>query len=113
MNLTSISLSYYFLGIFFISAAFFTYFMLLTTKAGSSKYEDKIIGQMKDPESWKIRNKRLTYICLLWSILSLIIFVYLKFIISPKLVSIIFVLIYIVLIIVSLLMFGVEKKVKA
>ncbi|MDF2882698.1 MAG: hypothetical protein K0R54_3255 [Clostridiaceae bacterium] len=113
MNLTSISLSYYFLGTFFLSAVFFIYFKLLTVKVHSDKYENKITGAMKDPQSWENRNRKMSYICLLWSILSLIIFIYLKFIMPAKLVSVFFVLIYIVLIIVSLLIFGVEKKVKA
>jgi len=112
VNLTSISLSYYFLGIFFIAAVFFIYFKSLTVKVHSDKYKDNITGSMKDPESWENRNKKMSYISLLWSILSLIIFIYLKFFMIPKLVSVFYVLIYIVIAIVSLLLSGVERKIK-
>lgn len=113
MNLTSLSLSYYFLGVFIIAAAFFIYFKLLTVKVHSDKYRNSITGPMKDPESWENRNRKMSYICLLWSILSLIIFVYLKFIMPAKLVSVFYLVIYVVIAVFSLLLSGVERKIKA
>jgi len=110
MFITSISLSYMFLAIAFISIAFFLYFKTLIIKSSkNSNSRDRIIGNMKDPITWARRNNIMSYISLFWSIISLSIFIYLKFFYSAALVSIIYLFIYIALITASLILIKVKK----
>jgi len=110
MSITSISLSYIFLSIGIISIAFFLYFKILIIKSSkNSDSRSKIIGNMKDPITWAKRNNIISYISLFWSIISLAIFIYLKFFYSATLVPIIYLFIYITLIAASLILIKVKK----
>lgn len=112
MYLTSISFSYLFLGVAIAAIAAYLYFKLLVTKTSSeSPQKDKIIGQMKDPESWRIRNGRMANVCMFWFIVSIIIFASIKFLLRAQLISIIYLLIYAVLIVISFMFAArVQKK---
>lgn len=110
MSVSSISLSYTFLVIAIISIAFFLYFKALIIKTSkSSESRDKIIGNMKDPITWTKRNNIMSYISLFWSIVSMAIFIYLKYFYGGPLVSMIYPFIYIALIAVSMIFIKVKK----
>lgn len=112
MYLTSISLSYFILGIAIAAIAAYLYFKLLVTKTSpESPQKDKIIGQMKDPESWRIKNTRMANVCMFWFIVSIIIFASTKFLFRVQLIPIIYLIIYAVLIVLSFIFAArVEKK---
>ena len=114
MFLTSISLSYFFLGITLIALGFLFYFKVLVIKTDPEKSSRKnIIGKMKDPDSWRARNNKMAYVSLFWAIISLAIFIYLKFFFTAGLISIIYLIAYIALVVISTSLFGVRRKSKA
>lgn len=114
MNVTSISLSYLFLGICLISLSFFIYFKILTSNSSKKdEKSEKIVGNMKDPETWMNRNNRMAYVSLFWSIVSLAIFIYLKFFTMPTIISILYVIGYIFLIVISVVIAGMKKQEKS
>ncbi|OOO62684.1 hypothetical protein [Clostridium tepidum] len=110
MNVTSISLAYLFLGIGLISLSFFIYFKILTSN--SSKKSEKIVGDMKDFKSWLNRNNKMAYVSLFWSIVSLCLFIYLKFFTMPTIISLLYVIGYIFLIVISVAVAGIKKQEK-
>lgn len=113
MFITSISLSYVFLIIGVISLIFFLYFKFITSSTSEESHRrDKILGNMKDPESWRETNNRMGYVSLFWFIVSIAAFIYLKFFLQASLISIIIPFTYIALIIISSFLFG-RRKVKA
>ncbi len=59
------------------------------------KKSEKIVGNMKDPKTWLNRNNRMAYVSLFWFIVSLAIFIYLKFFTMPTIISILYVIGYI------------------
>jgi len=102
MNITSISLSYALLGATLIACSFFIYFKTLVIKTGSGKdSKEKIIGTMKQPEVWRNRNNKMSYLSLFWTVVSLSLFVYLKFFHTSGLISILYIFAYIALIVIS------------
>lgn len=102
MFITSISLSYIFLGIAIVSLIFFIYFKVLYVKtAPDKKSRQDIIGKMKDPLSWRNKNNKMSYLSFFWFIISIALYVYLKFFFKPNLVSIAYIFIYIALIAIS------------
>ncbi|MDP4143055.1 MAG: hypothetical protein Q8936_01040 [Bacillota bacterium] len=112
MYVTSISLSYIFLGITIITIAFSIYFKTLVAKTSPGrKTRDKIIGDMKDPMSWRDKNNRMGNISIFWSLLSLALFIYFKFFYITGLVYSIYLYIYIAAIALTLLATGLRKKV--
>lgn len=111
MFLTSISLSYFFLGIALVSIAAFLYFKLLVIKSDpENERSEKIIGNMKDPKSWRERNKRMSYVCLFWFIVSTIAFITLKFFYSIALIPFTLLIIYVVMMVLSIVFFSRGKK---
>lgn len=111
MEITSFSLSYLFLGIFFISLIFFIYFKVLVVKTEpDSKSNKKIIGTMKNPDIWRDKNNKMSYVSALWTVLSLILFIYFKFFYKAGLVNIIYFFVYIAVIILSVVLFGVKNN---
>lgn len=103
MNITTISLSYFFLAIFILSAIFAIYFKLVVIKSTpGNKQRDKIIGEMKDPDTWRNKNNILAYISIFWSTVSLLIFAYLKFYYAAGLVSTIYLFLYLAAIVISI-----------
>ncbi len=68
---------------------------------------------MKDPETWMNRNNRMAYVSLFWSIVSLAIFIYLKFFTMPTIISILYVIGYIFLIVISVVIAGMKKQEKS
>ncbi|MGH4118695.1 hypothetical protein [Clostridium sp.] len=114
MNITSISLSYVFLGIFIIALIFFLYYKFIVINTGEkSKRRDKIIGSMKDPDNWRDRNNKMAYVSLFWTIISISVFIYLKFFHTAGLISIIYVFVYLTVIVVSVSLFLTQNKVVA
>ncbi|RUT62007.1 hypothetical protein C1143_07680 [Clostridium botulinum] len=113
MNVTSISLSYFFLGISLISLSFFIYFKILTNNSSKEdENNEKIVGDMKEPKTWLNRNNRMAYVSLFWAIVSLAVFIYLKFFIMPTIISILYVIGYAFLIVISVAIAGMRKQEK-
>lgn len=111
MNVTTISLSYWFLGIALIALLFAIYFKSLVTKtAPGNKSRDKILGTMKDPMSWRQKNNALSYISIFWTVISLILFIYLKFLSPAGLLPSYYVFAYLALIAISLFLIKVKNK---
>ena len=106
LNITTISSAYIFLAIFAVEFISFLYYIFLVgnTRANSEK-RSKIIGTMKDPEDWRRRNNIMAYICLFWSIVSIIAFIYLKFFSKSPLISIVYVFGFLALIVVTVSVF--------
>lgn len=112
MYITSISLSYIFLGISLISLSLFFYFKIISLKTSfDDDISKKIIGTIKKPNLWKRRNSIMAYISLLWSIVSIVLFIYLKFFFDIQLVSILYLFTYISLICISMFLIIFEKKI--
>lgn len=111
MYMTSSSLSYFFLAITVLSIIFSFYFkvIVLNTSEGNS-HRGKIIGKMKDPDAWRDKNNIMSYIFLFWSIISLGIFIYLKYYYGTGLVSLIYVIAYLILMVVSIAIAGAKRK---
>lgn len=106
MNFSTVSLSYIFLGIFVIAILFYLYFKFVLIKSSpKSPNRDKIIGTMKKPEVWHERNKRLSYVSLFWAIISLGIFVFLKFLYKSPLIPSFMIFIYLGIIVLSSVLF--------
>lgn len=111
MYLTSISLSYLFLGVAIATIAAYLYFKLLVIKSNpQNENREKIIGNMKDAITWRERNKRMSLVCLFWSIVSIIAFVVLKFLYPATLISLTFLVIYVVVILLSIVFFSRGKR---
>lgn len=111
MNVTSTSLSHIFLAMFLIALVFFLYFKSLVVKTSpENQARKKIIGNMHDPEEWRKRNSNMANLSAFWGILSLIIFIYLKFFYGARLLSLNFLLIYLAVEVVSIIFFGIRKK---
>ncbi|SHH25568.1 hypothetical protein [Clostridium grantii] len=111
MNVTSLSLAYFFLGLFFVSIIFSFYFKILFIRTNpGNTHRDKIIGSMKDPISWRSRNNRTAYISMFWAFVSLAVFVYLKFFHKAGLINIIYVFAYVALAALSIIFLGKLKK---
>ncbi len=111
MEITSFSLSYLFLGIFFISLIFFIYFKVLVVKTEpNNKSKEKIIGTMKNPDIWRDKNTKMSYVSAFWTVLSLILFIYFKFFYKTGLVNIIYFFAYIAVIVLSIVFWGVKNN---
>ncbi|WP_125153847.1 hypothetical protein [Clostridium rectalis] len=106
MYITSTSLSYLFLAVGILSLFFFIYFKFIIAKSDNQK----IVGTMKNPEVWKNRNSKMIYISLFWTIVSIGIFIYLKFFYNLGLISIVFLISYIVLLLASIILFFPKNK---
>lgn len=104
-NLTSISLSYYFLilGLLFLIAFFYFKVIFIKTDDKNSS-RDKIIGTMKDPKQWRSKNNFMSYICIFWFLVSIAIFTYMKYFTYPKLISGIYLIIFACVSIVSVIL---------
>lgn len=111
MNMTSSSLSYLFLVIAAFCLLFLFYFKILVMNtAEQSKRKDKIIGNMKDPDAWRNRNNKMSYVFLFWTIVSFLVFVYLKYFFGLGLISAIYVIAYLAVMVISISFFGMKRK---
>ncbi|OFI05315.1 hypothetical protein CLOACE_18390 [Clostridium acetireducens DSM 10703] len=114
LYVSSISLSYLLLGIGILSIAFYLYFRILISKTSESNdSKDKIIGAMNNPELWKKRNIRMSYVSLFWAIVSILLFIYLKFYFNTSLISMLYIFVYLALIVISLLVSNKKDKIEA
>ena len=110
MYITSISLSYAFLGAAIIACCFFIYFKTLIIKTGDIKEsKDEILGNMKEPEAWRNKNNKMSYLSLFWTVISLILFIYLKFFYTVSLVSILYIFAYLALIVITTALIGMKN----
>lgn len=108
------SASYLFLGISIITFLFFLYYKFLVVNTSeNSKRRDGIIGSMKDPDHWRERNNKMSYVSLFWTIISISIFIYLKFFHTAGLISIVYVFIFSAVIVLSVSVFLKQNKVVA
>ena len=114
MNMTSSALSYLFIAITIIDLVFVLYFkvLVMNTSEHSSKRKN-IIGSMKDPDDWRRRNNRMSYIFLFWCIASFAVFVYLKYFFGTGLVSAIYVIGFLGAMVISIALFGIRRKIAA
>lgn len=112
MFVTSISFSYFFLGIALISLIFCIYYKAIVVKTSpDNKSRDKIIGKMKDPISWRNKNNIVGNISIFWCLFSLALFIYFKFFFTLGLISIYYVFIYVGVIAISMFFInGASKK---
>lgn len=111
MYITSLSLSYVLLGTTVIACCFFLYFKTLVVKtSGTKESKDKILGKMKEPDLWRNKNNKMSYISLFWTVISLFLFIYLKFFQGAGLVPIIYLYAYIALIVLSMALIRVKNK---
>ncbi|MCS4521074.1 hypothetical protein JTS97_00160 [Clostridium botulinum] len=67
---------------------------------------------MKEPKTWLNRNNRMAYVSLFWAIVSLAVFIYLKFFIMPTIISILYVIGYAFLIVISVAIAGMKNRKK-
>jgi hypothetical protein len=111
MFVTSISFSYFFLGIALISLIICIYHKALVVKTSpDNKSRDKIIGNMKDPITWRKRNNIIGNISIFWCLLSLALFIYFKYFFTAGLISIYYVFIYIAVAAASMFLINMGKK---
>jgi len=108
---SSSSLSYIFLSMSLIAFAFFLYFKSLIIKTTpNSRTRDKIIGTMKDPDTWRYKNSMMANLSVFWAIVSLGVFIYLKFFYKAGLISMIYFFIYLAIEVISVAYFSSIKK---
>lgn len=111
MYFTSSSLSYIFLSMSLIGFAFFLYFKSLVIKTTpNNSNRDKIIGTMKDPDTWRYKNSMMANLSIFWAIVSLGVFVYLKFFYKLGLISMIYFFIYLAGEVISIAYFSSIRK---
>lgn len=111
MNFTSSALSYLFIAIAVIDLCFVAYFKILVVNTSENNNKrDKIIGSMKDPEDWRNRNNRMSYIFLFWAAASFAVFVYLKYFFGIGLVSPLYVIGFLAVMVISIALLGIKRK---
>lgn len=110
--LTSVSISYFFLVVAIIAIAAYLYFKLLIIKTDpTSDKREKIMGNIKDPENWRERNRKMCHVCMFWFIVSIFTFIILKFFYKAPLIPMIYLVIYAIFIILSIIFYpGISKK---
>ncbi len=112
MFVTNIFLSRIFFIATIICLILSLYFKIIVIKTSpGNRDRNRIIGNMKDPMTWREKNTTLSYILIIWSIVSLCLFAYLKFFNAPKIISIVYLFIYLAAVTVSILYFVLRKKV--
>jgi hypothetical protein len=111
MNMTSISLSYFFLILSAFCLIFFIYFKILVMNtAENRKHKANIIGPMKNPDAWRKTNNKMSHIFLFWTIISFLSFVYIKYFFGVGLISSIYIIVFLGIMIVSIGLFGLKRK---
>jgi len=111
MNIKSMSLAYIFLVISIITLLISLYFKIIVIKTSPGKRDrNRIIGDMKDPITWRERNNIISYILIFWASVSLLIFIYLKFFNTEVMLSVLYLVAYIIIILVSVLLSILKKK---
>ena len=111
MNIKSMSLAYIFLIISIITLLISLYFKIIVIKTSPGKRDrNRIIGDMKDPITWRERNNIISYILIFWASVSLLIFIYLKFFNTEVMLSVLYLVAYIIIILVSVLLSILKKK---
>ncbi len=111
MNITSISLSYVFIGIGVAALLAFVYFKIITVKtAPQSASKDKILGEMKHPDTWRNSNNTMAYVSLFWGIISVGIFIYLKYFNEPTVMPSWYLFAYAAVLAVSYGLFAIKKQ---
>ncbi|KYH30337.1 hypothetical protein [Clostridium colicanis] len=111
MYVTSISLSYIFLGMFLIASALFLYFKSLVVKPlKKSPCKKEIIENMHSVKECRHKNSNMANLYGFWGILSLIIFIYLKFFYSFGFIRMNYLIVYLVLEIISIIFYKIKVK---
>lgn len=111
MFVTSISFSYFFLGIALISLVFCIYYKAIVVKTSpDNRSRDKIIGRMKDPISWRKKNNIMGNTYIFWCLASLALFIYFKFFFTAGLIPIYYVFIYIGVMAISMFSINLVNK---
>lgn len=111
MYLTTDSLSLIFFVFTIITLAFSLYFKVLVIKTSpDNKSRQKIIGDMKDPVTWRKKNNIMSYVSLFWAFASISLYIYLKFFYNKGVIYSVYLYIYIALIVFSIAIFSLKKK---
>lgn len=111
MNMTSISLSYFFLILSAICLIFFIYFKIIVINTSeNSNHRKKIIGSMKDPKAWRRNNNKMSYIFLFWTIISFSTFAYIKYFLGSRLISTSYIIAFLAIMVVSIALLGLKRK---
>ncbi|MFL0247809.1 hypothetical protein [Candidatus Clostridium stratigraminis] len=111
MNMTSISLSYFFLVLSAICLIFFIYFKIIFINTSEyNNHRNKIVGSMKNPKAWRRNNNTMSYIFLLWTIISFSAFAYIKYFLGSRLISTMYIIAFLAIMVVSIAIFGLKRK---
>lgn len=111
MDVTSISLSYVFMGVGVILLIAFLYFRVIVAKSADGKpSHDRIVGSMKHPDTWRNKNNSASYVSLFWAVLSIGIFIYLKYYLGSTVIPIWYLFVYAAAIIISYAIFGGKRE---
>lgn len=111
MYITTISLSFVLIGIGIAALIAFVYFKLLViSSSDKSKRRTKIIGNMKNPDSWRHKNNNMSYVSLFWAVISIGLFAYIKFYYKAPLVPVWYLFIYVAVLFISYSFFGIRKE---
>ena len=111
MYITSISLSYFFMGVAVAALLAFLYFKVVVVKSSdNSRSHDKIVGSMKDPDSWRRKNNTMSYVSLFWAVVSAAAFIYLKFYIQSTLIPTWYLILYAAALFISYGLFGISRR---
>jgi len=111
MNIKSVSLAYIFLGISIISLLISLYLKIIVIKTSPGRKDrNRIIGDIKDPITWREGYNTRSYIFIFWSTISLLIFIYLKFFDTEIIISTVYLFVYICILIISVLLSIIRVK---
>lgn len=111
MYISSVSFSYFTLVISMISFFFAVYFKTLVMKTSpDSKTREKIIGSMKDPLTWRKMNNTAGNLSIFWCLVSMIFFIYFKFLFVYSVIYIYYAFAYIAAIGLSMLFIKSKDK---
>ncbi|WP_163191585.1 hypothetical protein [Clostridium thermarum] len=111
MLITSISLSYVLAGVSVAFILAFLYFKVLVVKSSDkSESHDRIVGSMKDPDTWRRKNNTMSYVSLFWAVVAAAAFIYLKYFVPSTLVSIWYLAAFAAVLFVSFGLFGFGRR---
>lgn len=111
MNITSISLSYVFMGVAVAALLAFLYFKIVVVKSSdNSSSHDKIVGSMRDPDTWRSKNNIMSYVSLFWAVVSAAAFIYLKYYVPSTLIPIWYLFLFAAALFISYGLFGFSRR---
>jgi L-asparagine transporter-like permease len=111
MFITSISLSYVLAGVAVAFILAFLYFKVLVVKSSDkSSSHDKIVGSMKDPDTWRRKNNTMSYVSLFWAVAAAAAFIYLKYYVPSTLIPLWYLFAFAAVLFISFGLFGFSRR---